>query len=459
MILLASCGVTVQDLDLYSSTDSRLLFYIQLSSASPSDIEFTISSIEFQSSGGGWVNALEGPVELNSTALVKKQVLLREAFVEPGVYENVKIVVEAASIMSKGGGRASLALPPEGGTVTPFHMTMEPGGSYVVTLIWDPDKSVRKRVVFDPVIKVEPQKPAAFDFLLFISNSKSNYVTVIDRGLGMVIGAVTVGRRPMGMTLNDTFDRLYVVNSGSYSISVVNTAHYFITDTVFLTTGIDPTDIVFISDKNNIAEGKLYVINRTSNDVTVISTRSMNVVRTIDVGDRPSAIAVDKVRREVYVANELSNEVSVISTDTDSVVAVVSVDSRPMGLMLGDDKLYVLNEGSMTISIISTSTRAVLEVVSLAEPPRRGHRGFNGRLFVANSSSNTISIFNAQNAFITTLPVGAGPIGLAGDEDRNLLYVTNGGDDTVTVIEALGERVVKELDVGKSPYGAVLLRR
>jgi hypothetical protein len=66
---------------------------------------------------------------------------------------------------------------------------------------------------------------------------------------------------------------------------------------------------------------------------------------------------------------------------------------------------------------------------------------------------------NSQNVISRTLEAGAGPLWLAGDEQRDRLYVTNYDGRTVTLFDPLRERRVKELTVGKSPYVAILLER
>jgi YVTN family beta-propeller protein len=250
-----------------------------------------------------------------------------------------------------------------------------------------------------------------------------------------------------------------VVNSGSNTISIVDTAHLYILDTIPLAAGIGPAEIVFMPDQDSSIEGKLYIINIISNDVTVVSTATNRILRTVAVGEKPSSIDADTTRREVYVTNEKSNNVSIISADSDSVVSTVTVDNRPSGLAIGNEKIYVFNEGSSTISIISPSSRVVEETISSLEPPKRGIKAFNDRLFVANTSTDTLTFLNSQDVISKTIEAGGGPLWLAGDEQRERLYVTNYGGRTVTLFDPIRERVVKELTVGKSPYGAVLLER
>jgi YVTN family beta-propeller protein len=411
----------------YQGDAARLLLYLHSTSLKPNDIEFTISWIGVEASDGNMVKVLEDPVKVSS---------------------------------KRGKGRASLALSqPQGEFSFNFNVRLERKESSVVSFEWNPNKSVSERIVFEPAINVEPQKPSPRGVLLFISNSASNYISIIDTSLERVVGAVTVGDRPMGMALSLTNDNLYVLNSDSRSISIVETAQFYVRDIIILPAGIGPKDMIFMPDPESLTEGKLYITNTISNDVTVVSTVAKRTLRTIRVGEKPSHIAADTERREIYVTNEQSNNMSIINADDDSVLATVTVDVRPTGLTIGEENIYVLNEGSSTISKVSPSSRTVVDSISLVEPAKRGLKAFNERLFVANNSTDTLTFLDPRDVVTRTLKSGAGPIGLAGDEQRDRLYVTNNGGRTATIFDPIREMVVKELTVGESPYGAVLIER
>jgi YVTN family beta-propeller protein len=444
---------------LSSASAARLLLYVHSTSLTSSNIAFTISGIKLQTEDNRWINLMDSPVDVTSTGLVGRQILLKEAAVEPGQYKGLKLIISKASVMGRD-GNVSLALPqPDGEVEIKSSIRLQRKATETVSLEWDTDKSIERGHIFQPAIGIETQIPAARELLLFISNSASNYISIIDRSIERVIGAITVGDRPMGMALNATQDRLYVVNSASRNISVVDVTRFYVLYTIYLTTGIGPVDMVMIPDDNNLVEGKLYITNRLSNDVTVVNTVGKLVLKSIAVGTSPSGIAADPVRKEVYVTNERSNNLSIINARNDTLIDNITVDNRPTGIVVGKDKIYVFSEGSNRINIISPSLRKVVATIAIEGPPKRGAQGFSSRLFVANTSANTITFFNSQDIATRTIPVGTMPIGIVGDEKRNRLYVTNYGGNTISLIDPIGEKVLKELFVGKSPYGALLLER
>ncbi|MBI5237918.1 MAG: hypothetical protein HY887_05795 [Deltaproteobacteria bacterium] len=456
--LLSSCRAFSPDGASYAPW-ARLILYMHTESGDPPDISFTISEMSVQDTAGVWHKVAGGPFDINSLKLAStKQVLLTEDLVRPGSYKALKLAIDKAWMEGRA-GRVSLALPqPDKEVVVKAGFDLVDKDSFLVSLLWRPEDSVEQGYRFQPFIQAEAQELSARGLLLFISNSGSDYISIIDRGIERVIAAVTVGDRPLGMALNGTEDLLYVVAAGARSIAVVDAAQFRVRSRIPLPAGAGPTDVVFMPDTHEI-EGELYVINSLSNDVTVVSTLSRRMIKTIPVGNGPSAILGDRGRREVYVANALSNSLTIISSFDNSVAATVPVGIRPGGIADGGDRLYVINEGSNDISMVSKSLRKVIGAIPMVDRPKRALRGFDGRLFVLSSKSNSVTFINSQNVATRTVPAGRGPAWAAADEKRNRLYITGAMSDTVSVLDPIGERFIKELYVGKGPYGAVILDR
>lgn len=440
--------------------EARLLLYIHSTSTSPPEIAFTISRIDILK-GEEWIEVLKGPVEINSLDLVDRQKFITEVRLKPGLYKALRIKISQATLRSRM-GVVNLALPePDGMVIVEIDTGLKGLESYVISLNWNPEESIVEHYRFQPSLTPEKETPSPKGLIIFVSNSGTDYISAIDRDLERVIGAITVGDGPTGMVQNVSGDRLYVVNSRSKSISIIDTTRFAVIGRIPLTAGREPRDVAFVPEGGASTEGKLYVINRASDDVSVVDTVTRRVLKTINVGRFPSSIVADTGRREVYVANEGSNSLTVISATSDSVVAEIHVGNRPKGVVLRKDKdrIYVFNEGSSTISVVSPSSRKVLETIPLTQPPERGIEGFGGRMFVVNTSVNSISFYNPFDVITRSIEVGPAPFGLGIDESRNRLYVTVYGGDKVFLFDPILERKIKDLTVGKNPYGVVVIER
>ena len=78
----------------------------------------------------------------------------------------------------------------------------------------------------------------------------------------------------------------------------------------------------------------------------------------------------------------------------------------------------------------------------------------NGLVYVSNAGSNTVSILNTTtNSVVGTIPVGAGPNGIAYNQDNGKVYVANSVSGTISVINGSSNTVSNTIPVGKTPIG------
>jgi YVTN family beta-propeller protein len=119
-----------------------------------------------------------------------------------------------------------------------------------------------------------------------------------------------------------------------------------------------------------------YITNSGSNTVSIIDTTTNTVTTTVPVGIDPCGVAVTPNGQSVYVANTGSNNVSVIDTATNQVTATVPVGINPHGVAVTPDgqSVYVTNSGNYsghdnTVSVINTATNTVIATVNVGLHP------------------------------------------------------------------------------------------
>jgi YVTN family beta-propeller protein len=136
---------------------------------------------------------------------------------------------------------------------------------------------------------------------------------------------------------------------------------------------------------------------------------------TIPVGSNPVAVAVDQATHTAYVGNGNDGTVSVINTATCSAaatsgcghpVATVPVGSGPVDAAVnqGTDTVYVVGLNSNTVSVIDGATCNATVTSGCGQTP-------------------------------PGVPVGIAPDGVAVDPVTDTVYVANGGDNTVSVLD------------------------
>jgi YVTN family beta-propeller protein len=79
------------------------------------------------------------------------------------------------------------------------------------------------------------------------------------------------------------------------------------------------------------------------------------------------------------------------------------------------------------------------------------------RVYVSNGGEASVSVIDtATNAIVATVPVGQRPWNMALTPDGKKLYVANGRSGTVSVIDTNLNVKLRDIAVGKLPWGVVI---
>jgi YVTN family beta-propeller protein len=91
-----------------------------------------------------------------------------------------------------------------------------------------------------------PTGRASAELRVFVTNEKSDDVTVIAAGSGHVLKTIPVGKRPRGVVVSPDGTRVYVANSNSDSLSVIDPVALTVIGS--LPAGRDPEGLAFTRD-------------------------------------------------------------------------------------------------------------------------------------------------------------------------------------------------------------------
>ena len=270
---------------------------------------------------------------------------------------------------------------------------------------------------------------------------------------------------------------VYVANSGSNSVSVINTA----TNTAATIPGVNqpgagPSGIAVTPDGSRVYVSNYHSSGTnagTPGSVSVINTTT-NSVEAIPVGFLTDGVAITPDGTRAYVSNECASSacslgspgsVSVINTATNTVETTIPVGSSPFGIAVTPDgtRVYVANEcgspgtcSSGSISVISTVSNTVTATIPLSlQPFGIAITPDGARAYVTYYNSGSVSVINlVTNTVSAPLPVGSQPAGVAITPDGTRAYVANFGSNSVYVINTATNTVVAPpIPVGSHPVG------
>jgi YVTN family beta-propeller protein len=264
---------------------------------------------------------------------------------------------------------------------------------------------------------------------IYIANSASNNVTVID-GTTNATTTVSVGTAPAAVAVNPVTNKIYVANAGSSSVTVIDGAT---NATRTVAAGTNPNALAV-----NALTNRVYVSNSGSNNVTVIDETS-GTASTITSGAAPYAVAVNPVTNKIYVANSGSANVTVIDGGTNGTTVV------PAGLMADavavnpvSNKIYIVNQGGNTVTIIDGVSNTVSTISVGASPVAVAVNPVTNKVYVADAGSNDVTVIDGASNATSTVTAGNKPFAVAINSATNKIYVANQNSGNVTVIDGAG---------------------
>ncbi len=238
-------------------------------------------------------------------------------------------------------------------------------------------------VAYDPVAGI-----------VYVANKFTGNVARIRTSDRQLLSPVSVGGQPDGLAVDPSTGRVYVANFGSGTVSVLDGPAGRVEKEVYV--GGQPSFVLFDPET-----GKVYVTDHLRGQVLVMDGGTGDVIREIPVGPGAYGMGMDPVRRRIYVANRDGYSISVIAMGPDQVVNTIPLGCSPYNVGVN---------------------------------PNSGH------FFVLCPDQQAVHIFDGDTQrWLQWLPTGKGAgEGIAVDIATNRVYITNAGDNTVTVLQDSG---------------------
>lgn len=187
-------------------------------------------------------------------------------------------------------------------------------------------------------------------------------------------------------------------------------------------------------------DSKLHHGFATSKPITMFDTKTLKVIKTIDVQGSPDGHLFDPFSQRVYILSHVAPHVTAIDPKDGSVVGTVDIGGMPeQAAADGKGHLYIDVEDKASIAVVDTKTLMVTGHYDLA-----GKGGTcaglaldarNRILFAACRNPAVMVILHADDGkIITTLPIGNGSDG-AIFNPRTMEAFSSQADGTLTVVK------------------------
>ncbi len=154
----------------------------------------------------------------------------------------------------------------------------------------------------------------------------------------------------------------------------------------------------------------------SSEKITMFDTKTLKVIRLIDVGDaRPDGIVMDPYNRRVYVFSHPTHDATVIDAKTGDVVGTIDLGGTPEeGVADGHGTLYdILQDAEGSVAVVNVNTMKTVKHYPLGGPGRCNGLALDaehGVLFAACAASGPMVQGEPPRAVMVILSAKDGKI-------------------------------------------------
>ncbi|MEE2982893.1 MAG: PQQ-dependent catabolism-associated beta-propeller protein [Pseudomonadota bacterium] len=290
---------------------------------------------------------------------------------------------------------------------------------------------------------------------VFVTNERSDSVSVIDIETNKVVKTIPVGNRPRGIGLAPDGSEIYVAVSGDNHIAVIDRETLEVVRT--FPSGDDPETF----DVHN--NGNIYISNEEDAKASVYNPKTGELIAEIEVGIEPEGVAISPDGMRVIITSESSNMLHLIDIPGHTIIHNILVGARPRAATFSADSktAYATSEISGEVKKIDVASGTIIGKVVLSDDKAKPKdillsRDGN-RLFVAGGRANRVFVLEAQSLeIIKAIAVGKRVWSLALSRDGKRLYSTDGVDHQVSVIDTDSNSVATTIPVGKFPWGIAI---
>jgi YVTN family beta-propeller protein len=286
---------------------------------------------------------------------------------------------------------------------------------------------------------------------VYVPNSESNTVDVIDPATFQIVDHFAVGARPQHVVPSWDLSTLYVNNNVGNSLTPINPLSGKPGPAIPV---VDPYNLYFTPDGNHaivMAErmsrvdfrdphtwqlqqsipvphsgvnhadftpnGKVMIAScEFSGWLVRIDVATMRITGELRVGGMPVDVRSSPDGRVMYVANQGRGGVSIVDPVSMQEIGFVPTGSGAHGLYPSRDgtKLYVSNRMAGSVSVIDFATRSVVATWHIGGTPDMGGVSADGsQLWLTGRYSQAVYVIDtATGRLLHTIAVGRGPHGL-----------------------------------------------
>ena len=183
-----------------------------------------------------------------------------------------------------------------------------------------------------------------------------------------------------------------------------------------------------------------YISDGAGNAIVVFNRADFSIQATVPAGTNPDGIAFEPATKTVWAFNGRSNNVSVLDTSSNGIVATMPLPGKPEFPQAdGKGSVFVnIEDKNEIVKLDAASRKASCHMAAdrLRIAFRDGNRPQQHRLFSVCDGGKMAVVDYESGKVLGLAAIGDSPDAAGFDPKHGLAFSSNGGDGTLTIVNA-----------------------
>lgn len=433
----------------------RLSFFLNLQSVRGPNVAMTISTVELLPESGKWESKDLDNLLVDAGTIRTDQKFLSRMVLPPGKYSKIRFVIESAQ-ESKSGDRTTLTLK-DSKVELNLHRILQisEGDSKSLFLTWDTKESLQEGV-FYPILRVAPKLKKLIADVAYVACPDIDTVFMINTKENRVVDSLGIQGQPRYLYESKLRgkDKVYALTSSELIAFSPSTNNI-----------IERNNLSMIKQPVHMAlspDGRwAYILDQQRNSVSKMEIGSGAVETQVRLDHDPAYILYLEKRNMLVVSQRRGQSVVALDPENLTNIGSISTGMMPEGLMEADDRyLYIAESGSNSVMVYDFENNVMVKRIPVGFLPKRVALSTTSA-YVANQGSRDISILHTGAGILRisrNINFPGQPLEMAYVFKNKWLYVGNGTEMSINIIESTTNEIVGEIELGAPPAGIVVLQ-
>ena len=204
-----------------------------------------------------------------------------------------------------------------------------------------------------------------------------------------------------------------------------------------------------------LSNGKLFVSNLSSNDISVIETATFQVLRHIETAVQPLDMALAPDGRTLYATNSGAAALTIVDVESGQTytIRLSDIGSGPYGIAATTDKIFTTDIANNQVLVITPQGDVTRRIDVPAQPRSLALAPDGQRLYVTSMGTSRLTLIDpATETVLGSFELDAnGTFAVVPSPDGRKIYLTAHDDNALVIVDAQSGTPLKKLAIGRNP--------